>query len=179
MPSYTITVNKKQHTVEAPADMPLLWVLRDLLGLTGTKYGCGVSNCGACTVLINGKAGLACSKTIANCVNADITTIEGLSADGSHPVQKAWQQAGVPQCGYCQPGQMMAVVAMLEKDKHPSEETIEETMAGVLCRCGTYQRIKKAIHIAMEEMSSMHDPGQATESHGEAEIHREKSLRLS
>lgn len=153
MSSFTLTVNKKKYTVEAEADMPLLWALRDLIGLTGTKFGCGVSNCGACTVIIDGKAALACSKTVGNCVNTHITTIEGLSEDGSHPVQKAWQQAGVPQCGYCQPGQIMAVVAMLEKDKHPSDETIDEVMAGVLCRCGTYHRIKKAIYIAIEEIN--------------------------
>jgi isoquinoline 1-oxidoreductase alpha subunit len=153
MPSFTLTVNHKQYTVDAESNMPLLWVLRDLLGLTGTKYGCGVATCGACTVIIDGKAVLACRKTVGNCVNAQIITIEGLSEDGSHPVQQAWQKAGVPQCGYCQPGQMMTVVAMLEKDKHPSDEKIDEVMSGVLCRCGTYQRIKKAIHIAIEEIN--------------------------
>lgn len=153
MPSYLLSVNNKQYTVEAEADMPLLWVLRDLLDLTGTKYGCGVASCGACTVIMDGNAVYSCQRPVAACVNKKITTIEGLSEDGSHPVQKAWQKAAVPQCGYCQPGQMMAAAAMLEKNKKPSEELINATMSNNLCRCGTYHRIKEAIHFAIEEMN--------------------------
>ncbi|GAB2832445.1 (2Fe-2S)-binding protein [Ferruginibacter profundus] len=153
MPVFKLTVNNTAYTVDAESDMPLLWVLRDLLNLTGTKYGCGVASCGACTVMIDGNAAYACQRPVGSCVNKKIITIEGLSADGSHPVQKAWQKAGVPQCGYCQPGQMMAAAAMLEKNKKPSDETIAETMSSNLCRCGTYHRIKEAIHIAIEDIN--------------------------
>jgi aerobic-type carbon monoxide dehydrogenase small subunit (CoxS/CutS family) len=153
MPSFKLNVNDTAYTVDAEADMPLLWVLRDLLNLTGTKYGCGVASCGACTVMIDGNAAYACQRPVGSCVNKKIVTIEGLSADGSHPVQKAWQKAGVPQCGYCQPGQMMAAAAMLEKNKQPSDETIAEAMSNNLCRCGTYHRIKEAIHIAIEDIN--------------------------
>jgi isoquinoline 1-oxidoreductase alpha subunit len=153
MPSFTLNVNSKTYTVEAEADMPLLWVLRDLLDLTGTKYGCGVASCGACTVMIDGNAAYACQRPVGSCVNKKIITIEGLSADASHPVQKGWQKAGVPQCGYCQPGQMMAAAAMLEKNKNPSEEMISSVMSSNLCRCGTYHRIKEAIHFAIEEIN--------------------------
>jgi isoquinoline 1-oxidoreductase subunit alpha len=153
MPSFKLTVNNTAYTVDAEADMPLLWVLRDLLNLTGTKYGCGVASCGACTVMIDGNAAFACQRPVGSCVNKQIITIEGLSADGSHPVQKAWQKAGVPQCGYCQPGQMMAATALLEKNKNPSDETIAQAMSGNLCRCGTYHRIKEAIHFAIEEVN--------------------------
>jgi len=153
MPGFKLNVNNTEYTVDAEADMPLLWVLRDLLNLTGTKYGCGVASCGACTVMIDGNAAYACQRPVGSCVNKKIVTIEGLSADGSHPVQKAWQKAGVPQCGYCQPGQMMAAAAMLEKNKKPSDETIAEAMSNNLCRCGTYHRIKEAIHIAIEDIN--------------------------
>lgn len=153
MPSFKLDVNNTAYTVDAEPDMPLLWVLRDLLNLTGTKYGCGVASCGACTVMIDGNAAYACQRPVGSCVNKKIITIEGLSADGSHPVQKAWQKAGVPQCGYCQPGQMMAATALLEKNKKPSDETIAEAMSNNLCRCGTYHRIKEAIHIAIEEIN--------------------------
>ena len=153
MPSFKLTVNNTAYTVDAEADMPLLWVLRDLLNLTGTKYGCGVASCGACTVMIDGNAAFSCQRPVGSCVNKQIITIEGLSADGSHPVQKAWQKAGVPQCGYCQPGQMMAAAALLEKNKKPSDETIAQAMSGNLCRCGTYHRIKEAIHFAIEDIN--------------------------
>jgi len=153
MPSFKLNINNTAYIVDAEADMPLLWVLRDLLNLTGTKYGCGVASCGACTIMIDGNAAYACQRPVATCVNKKIITIEGLSADGSHPVQKAWQKAGVPQCGYCQPGQMMAAAAMLEKNKRPSDETIATAMSNNLCRCGTYHRIKEAIHIAIEEIN--------------------------
>ena len=153
MPSFKLNVNNTAYTVDAEADMPLLWVLRDLLNLTGTKYGCGVASCGACTVMIDGNAAYACQRPVGSSVNKKIITIEGLSADGSHPVQAAWQKAGVPQCGYCQPGQMMAAAALLEKNKKPSDETIAEAMSNNLCRCGTYHRIKEAIHIAIEDIN--------------------------
>jgi aerobic-type carbon monoxide dehydrogenase small subunit (CoxS/CutS family) len=153
MPAFTLNINNKPYTVEAEADMPLLWVLRDLLDLTGTKYGCGVASCGACTVMIDGSAAYACQRPVGSCVNKKIITIEGLSEDASHPVQKGWLKAGVPQCGYCQPGQMMAAAAMLEKNKHPSEEMINAVMSSNLCRCGTYHRIKEAIHFAIEEIN--------------------------
>ena len=153
MPAYSLNINNKNYTVEADAEMPLLWVLRDLLDLTGTKYGCGVASCGACTVIIDDNAVFACRSTVGNCVNKKIITIEGLSEDGLHPVQKAWQQAAVPQCGYCQPGQMMSAAALLIKNKKPSEAEISEKMSNNLCRCGTYTRIKEAIHIAIEELN--------------------------
>lgn len=153
MASFSLNVNNKQYNVEAEADMPLLWVLRDLLDLTGTKYGCGVASCGACTVMMDGNAVYACQKRVSSCVNKKIITIEGLSEDGSHPVQKAWQKASVPQCGYCQPGQIMTAAAMLQKNKNPSEELIDSVMSNNLCRCGTYHRIKEAIHIAIKEIN--------------------------
>lgn len=153
MSSFTLNINNKEYTVEAEADMPLLWVLRDLLDLTGTKYGCGVASCGACTVIMDGNAVYSCQRPVGSCVHKKITTIEGLSEDGSHPVQKAWQKAAVPQCGYCQPGQMMTAAAMLEKNKNPSDETINAEMSNNLCRCGTYHRIKNAIHLAIEEIN--------------------------
>ena len=153
MPSYQLKINKKVYTTEADADMPLLWVLRDTLGLTGTKFGCGVNTCGACTVLVNGRATRSCQIPLQACTGLDITTIEGLSEDGTHPIQKAWEAVGVPQCGYCQCGQIMTVAGMLNKNKKPSEDVINATMSQVLCRCGTYHRIKEAIHVAIEEIN--------------------------
>lgn len=145
MLSYTLNINNKTFTAEADADTPLLWVLRDILDLTGTKFGCGVGSCGACTVLFNGKSIRSCQLQVQAVGTAKITTIEGLSEDGTHPVQKAWEKAGVPQCGYCQPGQMMTVAGLLNANKHPSEAELNDAMAGNLCRCGTYHRIKAAI----------------------------------
>ncbi|MBI1343522.1 MAG: 2Fe-2S iron-sulfur cluster binding domain-containing protein [Terrimonas sp.] len=153
MPIFNLNINNKSYSVEAESDMPLLWVLRDLLGLTGTKYGCGVASCGACTVIMDGNAVYSCQRQVGACVNKKITTIEGLSEDGSHPVQQAWQKAGVPQCGYCQPGQMMAAAALLAKNKQPGEDMITAAMSDNLCRCGTYHRIKAAIHIAIEDIN--------------------------
>lgn len=153
MPQYKLNVNNKQYTIEAEADMPLLWVLRDMLDLTGTKYGCGMASCGACMVIIDDNAVYACQRPVGSCVNKKIITIEGLSEDGTHPVQKAWQKAGVPQCGYCQPGQMIAAAAMLLKNKRPSEDMINTVMSENLCRCGTYSRIKEAIHLAIDEIN--------------------------
>jgi len=145
---YQLTINGRRHTVDAPAEMPLLWVLRDRLALTGTKYGCGQGLCGACTVHLNGEPARSCLTTVAQAAAARITTIEGLSADRSHPVQRAWIAEEVPQCGYCQAGQVMAAAALLERRPDPTDAEIDQAMAGNLCRCGTYQRIRRAIHRA-------------------------------
>ena len=145
---YKLTVNGRPATVDAPADMPLLWVIRDVLNLRGTKYGCGIGQCGACTVHIGGRAVRSCQTPISAAENAKITTIEGLSPDGSHPVQLAWADLDVPQCGYCQAGQMMSAAALLAKTPKPSDQDIDAAMNGNLCRCGTYIRIRQAIHKA-------------------------------
>ena len=142
----TLTVNGKTHSIDAEPDTPLLWVLRDTLGLTGTKFGCGVAQCGACLVHINGEPALSCTTQVSRVAGKKITTIEGLSRDGSHPVQKAWIAEEVPQCGYCQSGQIMSAAALLAKNKNPSDAEIEQAMAGHICTCGTYNRIRKAIH---------------------------------
>ena len=145
---YKITVNGRPATVDAPADMPLLWVLRDILNLRGTKYGCGIGQCGACTVHISGRAVRSCQTPVSVADNAKITTIEGLSPDGSHPVQLAWADLDVPQCGYCQAGQMMSAAALLTKTPKPTDQDIDAAMNGNICRCGTYIRIRQAIHKA-------------------------------
>ena len=147
MPNYRLTVNGRQQTVDVPADMPLLWVLRDTLNMKGTKFGCGVGACGACTVHINGVAQRSCSTAVST-VNQSITTIEGLSADGSHPLQKAWMEVDVPQCGYCQAGQLMSAAALLRTTPRPTDAQINTAMTGNVCRCGTYLRIREAIHLA-------------------------------
>ena len=151
MAVFTLNINGKQHKVDVPADTPILWVLRDHLGLVGTKYGCGVNTCGACTVLINNRAVNACMIPVNTCVSKEIITIEGLSEAGDHPVQQAWNKINVSQCGYCQPGQIMTVAAMLKQHPAPDKKTIEATMNRVLCRCGTYQRIRQAIDLAIKE----------------------------
>lgn len=143
-----VLVNGQEHRVEADPAMPLLWVLRDLLGLTGTKYGCGISQCGACTVLVDGKPLRSCTTPVSVVSGKSITTIEGLSKDRSHPVQQAWIEEQVPQCGYCQSGQILAAVALLQRQPQPSDADIDEAMSGVLCRCGTYPRIRRAIRRA-------------------------------
>ena len=143
-----LLVTGQKHEVQADPAMPLLWVLRDLLGLTGTKYSCGISQCGACTVLVDGKALRSCTTPVSTVTGKQITTIEGLSADRSHPVQKAWIEEQVSQCGYCQSGQIMAAVALLERKPQPTDADIDETMSGILCRCGTYPRIRRAIRRA-------------------------------
>ncbi len=148
--SYEITVNGKTHSVEAMADMPLLWVLRDLVGLTGTKFGCGKGLCGSCTVHLNGSAVRSCSTPISAAAGQKVKTIEGLSADGSHPLQLAWDELNVSQCGYCQAGQIMNAAAWLSKNPNPSPEDIDKLQAGNLCRCGTYTRIRAAIQRAAE-----------------------------
>lgn len=146
--SFKLTVNGRPATVDVPADMPLLWVLRDVLNLRGAKYGCGIGQCGACTVHLNGKAVRSCITPVSAAAKAPITTIEGLSSDGSHPVQAAWQEIDVAQCGYCQAGQIMSAVALLAAKPHPSDHDIDQAMNGNLCRCGTYLRIRQAIHKA-------------------------------
>ncbi len=151
MPKFTISLNGKSHDVEAAEDMPLLWVIRDLIGLKGTKFGCGQALCGACTVHLNGEAIRACSTPISAVGSGKITTIEGLSADGTHPLQKAWVEHVVPQCGYCQSGQIMTAAALLSENPKPSDAEIETAMAGNLCRCGTYNRIKAAILTASNQ----------------------------
>lgn len=148
----SLTVNGKSLQVDVPGEMPLLWVLRDVLGMTGTKYGCGMAQCGACTVQINGVATRSCVTPI-SAVSGPVTTIEGLSASGDHPVQKAWVKNNVPQCGYCQSGQMMSAASLLSQKKNPTDADIDEAMAGNICRCGTYTRIRAAIKDAAGMMS--------------------------
>jgi isoquinoline 1-oxidoreductase alpha subunit len=151
MASYTITVNHHRHTVDVDEDTPLLWVLRDTVGLTGTKYGCGVGECGACAVFVNGALVRSCVQQIKAVDGAEIQTIEGLSRDRSHPVQRAWIAEQVPQCGWCHSGQILAAVDLLTKKPHPTDADIDAAMASYLCRCGTQQRIRKAIHRAAGE----------------------------
>ena len=145
MPVFQLNVNGNRHTVDVDGNMPLLWVLRDVLGLTGTKFGCGVSQCGACTVHLDGRAVRSCITDVGVACLSEITTIEGLSPDGSHPVQQAWIDHGVPQCGFCQPGQIMTASALLAANPHPDDGQIDNAMRGNICRCGTYPRIKQAI----------------------------------
>lgn len=151
MASTKISVNSKEYTVDAEPDMPMLWVLRDKLGLTGTKFGCGTGVCGACTIHMNGEAVRSCLTPLSEAEQSKITTIEGLSSDRSHPVQQAWIAEQVPQCGYCQSGQIMEAAALLAKNPNPTDEEIDVLMEAILCRCGTYQRIRKAIHRAAVE----------------------------
>ncbi|MBC8375045.1 MAG: (2Fe-2S)-binding protein [FCB group bacterium] len=151
MTLFTFTLNGKKQTVDAAPETPLLWVLRDTLKLTGTKYSCGQGLCGSCTVHVDGKPRKSCNLPISKVAGKTVLTIEGLGERGLHPVQKAWIEDEVAQCGYCQPGQIMTAVALLDKNTHPTDSDIEAAMKGVLCRCGTYQRIKKAIHTAAEE----------------------------
>jgi isoquinoline 1-oxidoreductase subunit alpha len=147
--AYNLIVNGRPVTVDVQADTPLLWVLRDVLNLRGTKFGCGIGECGACTVHLRGRAVRSCQTPVSAAAGMLITTIEGLSADGSHPVQIAWQDLDVPQCGYCQAGQLMSAAALLARIPKPSDEDIDAAMNGNLCRCGTYLRIRKAIHKAV------------------------------
>jgi isoquinoline 1-oxidoreductase alpha subunit len=151
MAVFKINVNGQAHSVEAEADMPLLWALRDLIGLTGTKYGCGIGSCGACSVLVDGEDSRSCQVTLADVANKKVTTIEGLGKAGLHPLQKAWIEHDVPQCGYCQTGQIMSAAALLGKTPHPTDAQIDQAMASHICRCGTYTRIKEAIKIAAGE----------------------------
>jgi len=146
----TLIVNGKRSQVDAPADMPLLWVIREKLSLTGTKYGCGTALCGACTVHLNGQPVRACTTPLSAAAGKRITTIEGLSAKSDHPVQKAWIELDVPQCGFCQSGQIMSAAALLAKTPNPSDDDIDAAMTGNICRCGTYQRIRAGIHRAAQ-----------------------------
>jgi isoquinoline 1-oxidoreductase subunit alpha len=145
-----LTINGQPQEVDVAADTPLLWVLRDTLGLTGTKYGCGMALCGACTVHIDGAPTRSCVTPVESAAGKSITTIEGLSANRSHPVQRAWMEIDVPQCGYCQSGQIMSAAALLATKPKPTDADIDQAMAGNICRCGTYPRIRKAIHRAAE-----------------------------
>ena len=148
--SIKFTLNGKPQTVDASPEMPLLWVLRDTLGMTGTKFGCGMALCGACTVHINGDAVRSCITQVSTIAGKTVTTIEGLSTDASHPVQAAWIEEDVPQCGYCQSGQIMSAASLLAKKAQPTDADIDEAMRGNICRCGTYQSIRKAIHRAAQ-----------------------------
>ncbi len=154
MPNYSIKVNGEVRSVEVSADTPLLWVLRDHLNLPGTKYGCGIALCGTCTVHMNGNPVRSCVLPIGQLRDAEITTIEGLSEDGSHPVQKAWKAVDVPQCGYCQAGQIMSAAALLEQNPNPSDTEIREAMNGNICRCASYQRISEAVALAARDSHS-------------------------
>ncbi|QDH70433.1 (2Fe-2S)-binding protein [Marilutibacter alkalisoli] len=156
-------VNGVEHEVDAPPDMPLLWVLRDLMGLTGTKFGCGIAQCGACTVHLDGAPLRACVTPVSAVGARKITTIEGLSSDGDHPVQKAWAELDVVQCGYCQSGQIMSAAALLAAVPSPSDTDIDQAMSGNICRCGTYQRIRAAVHRAAEHSATK----PAAAEHGE------------
>lgn len=151
MPPFTLTVNGTTRTVDADGEMRLLWVLRDLLGLTGTKFGCGIAQCGACTVHLDGAAVRACTTRLAQVGARAVTTIEGLAPDGGHALQRAWVAEDVSQCGYCQSGQVMAAAALLARTPRPSDEEIDGAMSGNICRCGTYDRIRRAIHRAAQE----------------------------
>ncbi len=150
MATYSLHVNDQQYQVDVSPETPLLWVLRDTIGLTGTKYGCGIAQCGACTVHLNDNPVRSCSVPVSAIGTNKVITIEGLSEDGTHPVQVAWDEIDVPQCGYCQAGQIMSATALLKKNPDPSDRDIERAMAGNICRCGTYKRIKKAVLAAAE-----------------------------
>ena len=153
MPAYNLKINGQSKTVDVPADTPLLWVLRDSLDLVGTKYGCGLGLCGACTVHLNGSPTRSCQLPVSSVGSMNVVTIEGLSPDGSHPLQKAWIAHDVPQCGYCQAGQIMTAAALLKANSHPTDDDIDGALAGNLCRCGTYVRIRAAVKDAAKEIA--------------------------
>ena len=154
MPKYLISVNNKMMSVEADADTPVLWVLRDHLNILGPKFGCGVAQCGACSIHLDGNAVRSCVMPVSAVANKKIVTIEGLSTTGSHPLQQAWEELDVAQCGYCQAGQIMSAAVLLRENPNPTDEDIDDAMAGNICRCGTYLRIRKAIHLAAEKLNS-------------------------
>ncbi len=156
---YKLSVNNKTHTVDVPSDMPLLWVLRDLLDLKGAKYGCGIGSCGACTVLVGGRMVRSCMAHVGSVADESITTIEGLADTEIHPVQQAWEELDVPQCGYCQAGQIMSATALLAEKPQPTDADIDSVMNGNLCRCGTYPRIRAAIHRAAKLTSAAANGG--------------------
>ena len=166
--AYKLTINGKSQTVDVPADMPLLWVIRDVVGLKGTKFGCGIGQCGACTVHVKGRAVRSCQTQVGTVGDGAITTLEGLSANGSHPVQIAWQDVDVPQCGYCQAGQMMSAAALLATIAKPSDADIDKAMNGNICRCGTYVRIREAIHKAATIAAAPRATGSSARSEGSA-----------
>lgn len=153
MANFTLTINGEQHQVDVDPQMPLLWVIRDFVGLTGTKFGCGIAQCGACTIHLDGNATRSCVLPVSAVADKQITTIEGLSTEKSHPLQKAWIEHQVPQCGYCQSGQLMSAAALLKQKPKPTDADIDTAMQGNICRCGTYVRIRKAIHSAANLMS--------------------------
>jgi|TARA_B110001454_G_scaffold214718_1_gene234946 isoquinoline 1-oxidoreductase alpha subunit len=153
MPNYTLNINGSSHTFSADKDTPLLWVLRDELNMVGTKFGCGIAQCGACTVHLDGVAMRSCQLEVSMLENEEITTIEGLSEEGNHPLQEAWREVDVPQCGYCQAGQIMTAASFLKENASPSKEEIRQAMHGNLCRCASYNRIEKAVAIAAKKMS--------------------------
>ena len=154
MSNFTLQINNQRHTLDADPDMPLLWALRDILQMTGTKYGCGIGQCGACTVHLDGVATRSCQTTVSDAQGKQIVTIEGLGAATLHPVQRAWIAEQVPQCGYCQSGQIMSAAALLATTKNPTDAQIDDAMAGNICRCATYFRIRKAIHRAAQEVNA-------------------------
>ena len=151
--AFTLKINGAEHTVDVDGEMPLLWVLRDVLGMTGTKFGCGQALCGACTVHLGGTAVRSCQTFVSDAAGAEVTTIEGLSSDGNHPVQIAWRDLNVPQCGYCQVGQIMQAASLLKETPNPTDEDIDAAMSGNICRCGTYPRIRAAIKQAAGKMA--------------------------
>ncbi|WP_405297010.1 (2Fe-2S)-binding protein [Algibacter sp. Ld11] len=151
MPTFNLKINNKKHTVEADADTPLLWVLRDKINLVGTKFGCGIGQCGACTVHVDGNATRSCLLQVSQAVDMDITTIEGLSENGNHPVQQAWKEVDVPQCGYCQAGQIMTASAFLSSNSSPSDSEIRDAMHGNICRCSAYNSIQEAVKLASKK----------------------------
>jgi isoquinoline 1-oxidoreductase alpha subunit len=155
----TFTVNGKQTTVDVAPDMPLLWVLRDVLDLKGTKYGCGITECGACTVHVRGRAIRSCATPVSAVAGAEVLTVEGLSPDGTHALQRAWDQLDVPQCGYCQAGQLMSAAALLTRYPKPTDAQIDSAMEGNLCRCATYERIRAAIHVAAGNVAQTEGTG--------------------
>ena len=165
--SVTFKVNGQSRTVDVPADMPLLWVLRDVLDLKGTKFGCGVGQCGACTVHVNGTPTRSCRRAVSTVGGAEVATIEGLSPDGTHPLQVAWRDLDVPQCGYCQAGQLMSAAALLKRTPKPSDAEIDAAMSGNLCRCATYVRIRQAIHSAADATASQAGQAKTGSQHEE------------
>ncbi|MFV8343513.1 (2Fe-2S)-binding protein [Flavobacterium sp. XS2P39] len=151
-----LTINQRTYNVDVDPDMPLLWVIRDVLSLTGTKFGCGVAQCGACTVHLNGEAVRSCVTKVSRAIGQKIVTIEGLSTDNDHPLQKAWVKFDVPQCGYCQSGQLMSAAVLLRENPNPTDQDIDDAMSGNICRCGTYNRIRQAIHHVAESQNKAH-----------------------
>ena len=171
-------VNDKPQSVDVPPNMPLLWVLRDVLGMTGTKFGCGMALCGACTVHIEGEAARSCITPISSVAGKKITTIEGISPDRSHPVQRAWIEVDVPQCGYCQSGQIMSAAALLAKNSKPNDTEIDEAMRGNICRCGTYQKIREAVHRAADLHKASASPNSLDRPGAAVNVRNERAMEV-